>query len=112
MVIDHVEDHCQTVPMAGLHQSLQAIGPAVRVLHRERIDTVITPVAMTRELGNGHELESSDPQRLELREVRNDGLERPLRGERPDVQLVQNVLPQRDPPPGAVIPVEMRVDHL
>ena len=39
-------------------------------------------------------------------------VERPLRSEGPDMQLIQNILPQRDTTPGAVVPVEMRVDDL
>jgi hypothetical protein len=44
--------------------------------------------------------------------VRDDRVERPLRGERADVQLVDDVGVERKPVPVPVGPRERRVDHL
>src|SRR5437868_2064581 len=32
MIVDHVENGCETHPMAGIHQALESIGTAIRAL--------------------------------------------------------------------------------
>ena len=52
--------------MAGVHEPLQAVRPAVTVLRRIREHAVISPVACARELADRHELDGGDAQIAEL----------------------------------------------
>jgi hypothetical protein len=48
--------------MASVYESLKGRGAAVRVLHCERVDAVITPVAVSGKLRYRHEFDCCDPQ--------------------------------------------------
>ena len=51
MVVDHVQDHGQSLLVAGVDQPLQTLGAAVGVLDGKGIDAVVAPVARSRETG-------------------------------------------------------------
>ncbi len=112
-VVEHaVEAHRQAGRVGGVDEPAQPRRAAVGVLGGVGEDTVVAPVAPTRELGHRHELDRGHAQLAQLREARNDAVERPLRRERADVQLVEDQLVERDAAPAAVAPVVPRRDHL
>ena len=64
VVVNHVQDHGQAPLMAGVDQPFETFGPPVTVLHRERINPVVAPVAPSRKLGHRHQLQGCEAQRL------------------------------------------------
>ena len=83
--------------MRGVDEPRQAVGPAVgRTARRVDVDAVVAPAARARELGDRHELDRGDAELGELAQVRDRAVERPLGGERADVQLVEHELRERD----------------
>ena len=111
MVVDHIHDHCQTLAVAGIHQPLQSLDPAVGVLGRPGINAVITPVALARELGDGQQLQRVHAQFPQFRQAGNDRVESALGGERSDVQFVHDPLFQRRRSPAGVGPSESVIDY-
>ena len=53
MVMDHVENHGQPGLVGGVDQPLQRPRPAVAVLHRIRIDGIVTPITVAGKLAIG-----------------------------------------------------------
>ncbi len=90
MVVHHVEKDRQAGGVAGVHQLLQSMRPAVTVLGRIQLHAIVAPIAIAGELRHRHDLHGRDAQLAQLVQTADDGLERPLRGERADVQLVEN----------------------
>ena len=85
------------------------VGPAVGVVRGEEVDAVVAPAAVARELGHRHELDGVDAQLDEVVEVLDDAVERALRCERADVELVEHGAGQGQASPAAVGPGERRV---
>src|SRR5262249_58024421 len=55
VVVHHVEYHGEALLMAGIDQAFEAFGATIGVLGCKQIYPVISPVAGTRELYNGHQ---------------------------------------------------------
>ena len=60
VVVDHVHDHRQPLAVAGIDQPLQALDPAVGILCRVGINTVIAPVALAGELRDRQQFQRID----------------------------------------------------
>jgi hypothetical protein len=71
--------------VAGIDEAPETTRAAVRGLGREEMGAVVAPVAGSRELGDGHQLDGGDPQIDELWQMRDDGLERARAGEGADM---------------------------
>jgi hypothetical protein len=112
VVIHDIENNGELLLMAGIDQSLQPHGPAVRALHGERIDTVVAPVAFARKLGDGHKLNGCDTQVFQLIEARYDGLKGALTGENTHVQLIDKVALKGDSRPALVVPRKTGIHYL
>ena len=72
MVVDDVQDNCDSAPVASVDQSPQPVDSPVRVLRGVGIDPVVTLVPLTRELGDRHQLQSRDAKLLQLSEMLRD----------------------------------------
>ena len=106
VVVHHVQDHGQALAVAGRHQLLECFGPSVGALHGVRVHAVITPVALSRELGDGHQLEGGHAEGGELGKARDHGREGALGREGAHVQLVEHHVPWgKTLPPSLVPPV-------
>ncbi len=98
MVVDDVEDHREPVAVGGGDKLGEPGRTAVGGLRGGEIDAVVAPAAGPRELGDRHHLDRGDPPLGELLEVLGGGRERPLLGERADMQLVDDQLIERRDP--------------
>src|SRR2546430_6704233 len=65
-------------------------------MRRERVYAVVAPVAIAGERGDGHQLDRSDAELAQPAQVLDHGVERSLRRERPDVQLVEDEVVERE----------------
>jgi len=80
MIVDHIQDNRQARLVAGIHQPLEPRRPTVGVLHREREDAVVSPVAGPGELSHRHELDGVHAECFQIRKARDDRIERPAGG--------------------------------
>ncbi len=88
VVVHDVEDHAELVGVAGVDQPLQPFGPAVVLAGGEEGDAVVAPAEVAGEVVDRHQLDVRHAERLEVRQPLDRRVERPLGGERADVQLV------------------------
>src|SRR6201998_1937271 len=72
MVVYDVEHYGHPLSMASVYKSLEGRGASVGVLHCEGIDAVIAPIAPSRKLRYGHELDCRDSQIPQLTNSGND----------------------------------------
>ena len=87
--------------MAGVDEPLQPVGAAVRLVRREPADAVVAPVVLAVERVDRQQLDQVDAQVDEVVEPLDGGVEGALRGERADVQLVEDAAGQLPAGPGA-----------
>src|SRR5450631_2387419 len=90
MVVDHVKSYCESVAMSGVDQLLLSARPAVIILRRKWLYSVITPVARAGTLRHRHQLNSGDSQVAPARQMRNQRLKSPFRGVRSDMHFVEH----------------------
>ncbi len=95
VVVDHVEDHRQPCVVSGSDERGELVRTAVGGLGGGQIDAVVAPSVAAGELRDGHDLDRRDPELREPGKLARGGRERALRRERPDVQLVDDVLIER-----------------
>src|SRR3978361_749616 len=55
MIVYDINDHCYSFRMSGVDQLPELIHTAIGRLDRERVDAVVTPVAVPRELRKRHQ---------------------------------------------------------
>ena len=72
VVVDDVQEDRQALGVAGVHQPLQAVRPAVAVLRRVGEHAVVAPVARARELADRHDLDGRDAQLAEVAQPGDD----------------------------------------
>ena len=56
VVVDDVEEDGEAARVAGVHEPLQRVGPAVGLVHRPQADPVVPPAVLARERGERHQL--------------------------------------------------------
>lgn len=78
--------------VGGIHEALQAGGSAIGILHREREHAVVTPVARSGELGDGHEFDGGDADFPEFLKPGDDAVERSCGAERAHVEFADDVI--------------------
>src|SRR3569833_722983 len=106
MVIHHIHDDGYPTEMSGIHQFVVPIHSTVRRLYGKRIDTIVSPVAHSGELREGHQLDGGDAQVRQVVQLDDDALEIMRRGKAPRMQLVDDHIRQCKPLPVAVRPVK------
>src|SRR5271157_894519 len=106
VVIDHVEQHGEAAEMGGIDESLEPVGTAVELPHREEVDAVVAPAMVAGELGNRHQLDVGDAEVDEVVQPIDGGLERALGSEGSNVQLVDDAGGKRRSMPSSVSPGE------
>ena len=106
VVVDDVEHDREATAVTRVDEPLEPLGTAVRRLGRVEVHSVVTPVAATGELGDGHDLDGVDPHVPEMVEALDDRLERARSGERAHVKLVENQALEGQAAPRRVGPIE------
>src|SRR5207249_10102498 len=104
MVVDDVQDDSQPRLVASVDKALQAVWPSVRMMRRKEVDAVISPATAAGELGDRHHLDHVDAELDKMRQPFDCSVERPLRRERADVQLVDDRPRERPSGPARVGP--------
>lgn len=99
VVVDHVQDDTEAQFMCPVHEPLQRLRPAVRLVHRPRRDPVVPPAVPTGEGAQRHQLDVGDAQFLQMAEPVGGRVQRALGGVRAHVQLVQHRARQPAPRP-------------
>ena len=107
VVVDDVLDDAEASSVAAVDEALVRRRPAVRLVHREPRHPVVAPVVGAVEGVDRHQLDEVDADALEVVEPRECRVERALRPERADVQLVDHRPGKLPPGPRAVGPVEV-----
>ena len=111
VVVDHVQEDGDTVPVAGVHQLLQTARPAIRILRSIRKHAVVAPVAVARKLADRHDLDRRDSQLFEIAQPRDDRLERPLARESSHVDLIEDKILAADSFPILIRPGKLIGKH-
>src|SRR5579859_4954052 len=106
MVVNNVEHNSQFSLMTRVDESLQAQRSAIGLLHSERKDAVVTPIARAGELGDWHQFDGGDAQIPQLRKARDNRVKPPLVRERAHVKFVENVVAQFNRAPVFIMPFE------
>ncbi len=94
VVVDDVEQHREALAVGGVDEPLQALRPAVGVVRRADVDAVVAPAVAAGEGGQRHQLDRRDAELAQPGQVLDRGVERALRSERADVQLVEHRVAQ------------------
>src|ERR1700730_4887814 len=92
MVVNHIQNGCQSFFMAGIHQVFELTGAAIGILHGEGKGAIVSPISHAGKLRHRHELNGGDSQGLQLWKVRNDGFKGSFGCEGPDVELIDDVI--------------------
>ena len=108
MVVDDVENHAQPGRMGTIDETAKPVAGAVTVKWCEPTHPVVPPAKRAREFGNGHDLEDRDAELRELAQVLGGRGIGAVRGERADVQLVNDGPAGGDPTPCLIGPSKLR----
>ena len=112
MIEDDVQDD-RNVPSVALgHEILKTRRAAVGLLHGEGEDSVVAPIAPAGELRHRHDLHSRHAEIDQVVECAHRPREGALIGECPDVQLIEDPLPQWSRAEFCVAPRVGQIDHL
>src|SRR5437879_2848693 len=106
MVVDDVQHHGEARLMGSIQQGAQPDGAAVGAVDASRVNAVVSPVASAGEFRNRHELDRSDAESPQRGQARDDRLERTRRGERANVELIDDITCEWWGRPGSVCPRE------
>ncbi len=109
VVVDHVEDHGQIAGVAGVDEALQAVRAAVRLVHGVPGDAVVAPVPDPVHPVHRQDLDMRDAEVDEVVQPLDRGVERAVRSEGADVQLVEHRAGQVAPRPVGVLPPVVQV---
>src|SRR5690606_14587132 len=98
VVVDDVHHYADASRVAGVDESLEAVGAAVGVVRGEQVDAVVAPAAVAGELGHGQQLDGVDAELDEVGQAGDGAVEGALGGERADVELVEHRSGERHAP--------------
>jgi hypothetical protein len=112
VVVDDVEHDAETGVVRRVDEPRERLGPAVRDVRGKRVQPVVAPAAVARERRNGHHLDGRDAELLQLAQMLDSRVERPLGAERPNVQLIEHELVEPHSLPRRRAPAEVPgVEH-
>ena len=111
VIVDDVEHDAESVRVGRVHEVLEAIGAAVRVLRRVVVYAVVAPVATTGKRCDGHELDSRDAECDEVGQSRRGGFECAFVGKGADVHFIYDEVRHGYAAPCLVSPEEQRGVH-
>ncbi len=108
VVVDDVLHHAEAAGVARVDEALVGLGSAVGLLHRVPEDPVVAPVVRAVEAVDRQHLHEVDPERDEVVEAVDRGVERAVGREGPDVHLVDDGAGELATGPRLVGPGERR----
>ena len=116
VVVDHVQDHRKALGMRLADKGLEGLGAAVNALYRKHVRRVVAPRVVAGKLGQGHDFNRVDAQRLQMRQALQRRRQRARRVgtriERADVHLIDHQFVVRRRLEGVVAPIKTgRVHH-
>ncbi len=113
MVVDHVEQHRQSMLMSCGYQGLEILRAAVTAVRGILQHAVVAPAAFAGKGGERHELDGRDAEACQMPEARRDRSVGARRVEGTDVQFVDDRARPRRGTPVCVRPrIGIRIDHL
>ena len=113
VVVDHVQNHADADGVRGGDEAAKVVRATVEAVGGPQVDAVVSPAETARGVGDRHELDERDAQLAQRLQPFGRRRVRPLGGEGPDVQLVDDLAARRDAAPVVVGPLERaRLDHL
>ncbi len=113
MVVDHIQEHAQSLGVCRVNKALQVIWPAIDVAGGIEIDPVISPVPAPWTLRYGHQFQCRDTQGLQFWELLGQSGVGAFRRIGPYVTLVDHQSGRRQSFPRTVRPfIRAGIDHL
>jgi len=112
VIVHNVEHNREVVTVACIHQPFEPGGAAVGALHGKGMDTIVSPVALSRELRYGHQLDGSYSKVLQITQLRNNRVKCSFLRVSPHVDFVQDIFRQGQAEPARVFPGERGVAYL
>jgi hypothetical protein len=104
MVIDHVYQHGNSPGVCCIDQALKAPDASIGMLDGEGVHSIIAPVALTRELSQGHEFDGVDTQIRQVVQAADDAFEIVGIGEAACMQFVDDHIAERQTFPFRILP--------
>ena len=95
----------------GIDQPLQSFRSAIRILRRIFVDSVVSPIARSGKLSNRHDLDAGNAKFHQMREVRDQAVERAFSRVCPDMKFIQNTSLQLPAFPVVIGPAERTGIH-
>ena len=113
VIVDHVEDHTQSGGVGAIDEAAKVVRLAIEPRRREQVHAIVAPAEPAGEFGDRHDLEHSDAQGGQLRQLFRRRRPGAFRRVGADVHLVQDLAFRFDAMPFAIGPDEARrVDEL
>jgi hypothetical protein len=98
--------------MARVDKSFKAIRSTVRILNSKRVNAIIAPVAVSRELSDRHELKRCYAQIFQLIQAQDDGLKGTLSSRSPHMEFIEHIIGERCSGPVKLFPRKIGVTDL
>ena len=92
VVVDDVEHNAKTLVVRCVDEACKPLRPAVGLVRRRRVQPVVAPAARAGKRRDRHHLDRGHAELRERAQVPDRRVERPLLGERPDVELIEHEL--------------------
>jgi hypothetical protein len=107
VVIDHIENHSQSLLVTFVDQPFQSPWPPIAVLRGVETGSIIPPISLSRELSDRHQFDSAHPEiLLQIIEMGENRLKGPFLGERSGVDFIKDRLLQRYSFPSLIFPLK------
>jgi hypothetical protein len=102
VVVDDVKEDGQAARVRGVHEPLQRVGPAVRLVHRPQPDPVVSPAVLAGVRRERHQLHRGHAKPRQVVQPLDGRIQRPRRSERAGVQLVDDRARERRAAPARI----------
>ena len=90
VVVHNIEQDDETLPVCSVHKTLERVGPAIRLMHGEECDAVISPAVIAGEGRDGHQFHMRDSHANQVIQFCNSRIERAFGSPCADVQLINH----------------------
>src|SRR5580658_1561232 len=99
MVVNHVQQNHDSAAVSALNEFFEILWPTIGTIASKRIDSVVTPISLSRKIRNRHQLHRSDPEFREIVESLPRGQKSSALRERTNVQFIDDgFFPPATPP--------------
>jgi hypothetical protein len=114
VVIDHIENHSQSLLVTFVDQPFQSPWPPIAVLRGVETGSIIPPISLPRELRDRHQFDTGHPEIvLQIIEMGENRFKGPFLSERSGVDFIKDRLLQRYSFPSLIFPLKfVWIDNL